>query len=460
MFGARNRGIPAPPVKSALPGRVGPVHGVEDLNGKGPKIAESGGPAAILTIGTLFFIFGFVTWLNGPLITFVKLAFDLNDLNAFLVPMAFYLSYFFLALPASAILRWTGLKQGMAIGLYVTAFGSALFGQFTTMREYPGALTGLFVTGAGLSLLQTASNPYVCILGPHESAARRIAVMGICHKFAGVIAPFIFAALVLKGVDTFGADVTKAATPEARETMLEAFAARVHGPYLLMAILLALLGLWIARSTLPDIRLHEVDAAGPRGDAPSIFAFPHLWLGVACLFLYVGVEVMAGDAIGLYGAGFGLPISATRFFTSYTLTAMLVGYVAGLLVIPRFLSQQSYLALSAALGIVLSIGAYLTSGYASVAFIASLGFANAMMWPAIFPLAIRGLGARTETGSAVLIMAISGGALMPYAFGMLKEHVDFQVAYALLAVPSYIYIFFYGMAGYAAKRRNLISVSP
>jgi fucose permease len=158
---------------------------------------------------------------------------------------------------------------------------------------------------------------------------------------------------------------------------------------------------------------------------------------------------MAGDAIGLYGAGFGLPLDATRFFTSYTLFAMLIGYVAGLLVTPRFASQQTYLALSAALGVVLTIGAYLTSGYVSVAFIASLGFANAMMWPAIFPLAIRALGAHTETGSALLIMAICGGALMPYAFGVLKEHVDFQLAYLLLAVPSYLYIFYYGMRGFS-----------
>ncbi len=412
-----------------------------------PKADEGTG---ILAIGVLFFIFGFVTWLNGPLITFVKLAFNLDDVYAFLVPMAFYLSYFFLALPASAILRRTGMKQGMAIGLFVMAIGSVLFGQFTAMREYAGTLAGLFVTGAGLSLLQTASNPYVCILGPHESAARRIAVMGICHKFAGVLAPFVFAALVLKGVETFDADVANAPTREAREALLDAFAARVHGPYLLMALLLALLGVWIARSKLPDIRPHQADAPGAH-ETRSIFAFPHLWLGVACLFLYVGVEVMAGDAIGLYGAGFGLPVSATRLFTSYTLFAMLVGYGAGLLVIPRFISQQSYLAASAALGIALTMAAYLTTGYASVAFIASLGFANAMMWPAIFPLAIRGLGAQTETGSALLIMAICGGALMPYAFGLLKEHVDFQLAYLLLAAPSYLYILFYGAAGWRAQ---------
>lgn len=416
----------------------------------------------VATIGVLFFIFGFVTWLNGPLITFVKLAFALDDVGAFLVPMAFYLSYFFLALPASAILRRTGMKQGMAIGLFVMAMGSVLFGEFTTMRQYSGTLAGLFVIGAGLSLLQTASNPYVCIIGPHESAARRIAFMGICHKFAGFLAPFVFAALVLKGVDNFETSVANAPTQEAREALLDAFAARVHGPYMLMAALLALLGIWIARSRLPDIRPVPADGLGPseHGDGSSIFAFPHLWLGVVCLFLYVGVEVMAGDAIGLYGAGFGLPLGATRFFTSYTLFAMLVGYVAGLLVIPRFASQQTYLTLSAALGVVLTIGAYLTSGYVSVVFIASLGFANAMMWPAIFPLAIRGLGNHTETGSALLIMAICGGALMPYAFGLLKQHVDFQLAYLLLAVPSYFYILYYGAAQYAAGQRAQQRVKP
>jgi glucose/galactose transporter len=407
----------------------------------------------ILTIGVLFFIFGFVTWLNGPLITFVKLAFALDDVNAFLVPMAFYLSYFFLALPASAVLRRTGMKRGMALGLLVMAVGAALFGQFTTARHYPGALTGLFVIGAGLSLLQTASNPYVCILGPIDSAARRIAVMGICHKFAGLLAPFVFAALVLKGVDTFDASVSAAPTPEAREALLDAFAARVHVPYMVMAALLALLGLWIARSNLPDIRPAAVEEGAPEtaSDAASIFTFPHLWLGVLCLFLYVGVEVMAGDAIGVYGADFHLPLDATRFFTSYTLFAMLIGYVVGLALIPRFVSQETYLAISAALGVALTVGATATSGYVSVGFIASLGFANAMMWPAIFPLAIKGLGRHTETGSALLIMAIAGGALLPYAFALLKEHIDFQLAYLALAVPSYLFILYYGAAGSRAS---------
>ncbi len=403
----------------------------------------------MITIGALFFIFGFVTWLNGPLITFVKLAFNLDDVNAFLVPMAFYLSYFFLALPASWILRRTGMKRGMALGLLVMALGAVVFGHFTTMRVYPGTLAGLFTIGAGLSLLQTASNPYISIVGPIDSAAQRIAFMGICNKFAGILAPIVFGALVLQGLDNFDARVKAAPTPDARNALLDTFAAQVYWPYMIMAALLALLAAWITRSSLPDVQPEAANEIANR-NGKSLTAFPHLWLGIVCLFLYVGVEVMAGDAIGIYGAGFDLPLDATRLFTSYTLAAMLIGYVAGLLLIPRFVSQERYLAYSAALGVLLSIGAYLTQGYVSVGFIAALGFANAMMWPAIFPLAIKGLGRHTETGSALLIMAIAGGALMPYGFALLKQTMDFQLAYLVIAVPAYLYILYYGVRGYRA----------
>jgi glucose/galactose transporter len=409
----------------------------------------------MLIIGLLFFIFGFVTWLNGPLITFVKLAFNLDDVNAFLVPMAFYLSYFFLALPSSAVLRRTGMKKGMALGLFVMAIGATLFGQFTTMRMYPGALTGLFVIGAGLSLLQTASNPYISILGPIDSAAQRIAFMGICNKLAGAIAPFAFGALVLSGISTFGQQVESAPTPEAREALLNAFAGKVHLPYMVMAGLLVLLAIWIARSSLPEIKPAGANSERAIGHKDgSIFSFPHLWLGVLCLFLYVGVEVMAGDAIGTYGASFHLPLEQTRFFTSFTLGAMLLGYVAGLLLIPRFISQQRYLAVSAVLGVLFTLGAFATSGYSSVLFVAALGFANAMMWPAIFPLAIKGLGSHTERGSALLIMGIAGGAVVPQLFVHLKEHIDFQLAFALLMVPCYLFILYYGLVGHRAGQAS------
>jgi FHS family L-fucose permease-like MFS transporter len=419
-------------------------------NANAASSQQSSNFAAVVTVGVLFFIFGFVTWLNGPLITFVKLAFDLDDINAFLVPMAFYLSYFFLALPASWILKSTGMKKGMALGLFVMAIGALVFGQFATMRVYPGALTGLFIIGAGLSLLQTAVNPYISILGPIESAAQRIAVMGICNKTAGILAPLLLGALVLHGIGDL-ADKVAAADAATKQVLLNDFAAKIHMPYMIMAVLLAALAVWVLRSTLPEVRADEANAeSGASTNAKSgIFHFPHLWLGVLCLFLYVGVEVMAGDAIGTYGQGFHLPLDETKFFTAFTLAAMLVGYLVGLVAIPRFISQERYLGVSAVLGVLFSVAAFVSHGYVSVAFVAALGFANAMMWPAIFPLAIRGLGRYTEFGSALLIMGIAGGAILPQIFAHLKTHYDFQAMFCAIMVPCYVYIFYYAVRGHA-----------
>jgi len=418
-----------------------------------PAARTNFGPMMI--IGMLFFIFGFVTWLNGPLITFVKVAFTLDDINAFLVPFAFYLSYFVLALPAGAVLKRTGMKKGMALGLFIMAIGAAVFGIYVRMRVYPGALCGIFVIGAGLSLLQTASNPYISILGPIDSAAQRIAFMGICNKVAGALAPIAFGALVMKGIDSFADQVTKTPVGPAREELLNAFAARTFLPYMCMAALLVVLAIWITFSSLPEIKPSGANSEHAIGhQSGSIFSFPHLWLGVLCLFLYVGVEVMAGDAINTYGQGFGLPLAVTSHFTTYTMFGMLAGYVCGLLLIPRFISQQRYLAISAVLGVVFAVAAYFTTGMVSIGFVAALGFANAMMWPAIFPLAIKGLGSHTEFGSALLIMGIVGGALLPQAFVHLKAHIDFQLAFALVIVPCYLYILFYGLAGHRVGQRQ------
>ncbi|HID8538517.1 TPA: sugar MFS transporter [Stenotrophomonas maltophilia] len=412
-----------------------------------PNVATS-----IAIVGVLFFLIGFFTWLNGPLITFVKLAFELSEVGAFLVLMVFYLSYFFLALPASWILRRTGMKKGLSLSLLVMAGGAALFGEFATQRWYPGALGGLFVIGSGLALLQTAINPYISILGPIETAARRIALMGICNKIAGMLAPVLIGTVVLHGIGDLSATVA-AADEATKAQLLNEFAAKIHAPYLAMAGLLVLLAVAVLFSPLPEIKSSEANAtpvAAGAAERRSIFQFPHLWLGVLCLFVYVGVEVMAGDAIGTYGHGFDLPLDQTKMFTSLTLGAMLVGYVVGLLLIPKVVSQSRYLTISAVLGVVFCLGAWATHGYVSVAFVALLGFANAMMWPAIFPLAIRGLGRFTETGSALLVMGIAGGAIIPQLFAVLKQHIDFQLVFVLLMVPCYLYILFYSVIGHRA----------
>ncbi|ACA11793.1 glucose/galactose MFS transporter [Xylella fastidiosa] len=411
---------------------------------------------SIAIVGVLFFIIGFLTWVNGPLITFVHLVFDLNEVDAFLVLMVFYLSYFFLALPSAWILKCTGLKKGLALSLLLMAVGAVVFGEFSTQRYYAGALAGLFVIGSGLALQQTAVNPYISILGPIESAARRIAVMGICNKVAGILAPLVIGSLVLHGVGDLSMQVATA-DPATKEQLLAAFAAEIHTPYLIMAGLLAVLAVGVLFSPLPELQPADVNRvlSGDTTQKTNIFQFTHLWLGVLCMFVYVGVEVMAGDAIGTYGHALGLPLDQTKLFTSATLGAMLLGYMIGLSVIPKMISQERYLSLSAVLGVLFSIGAALTHGYVSVAFVAALGFANAMMWPAIFPLAINALGRFTETGSALLIMGISGGAIIPQLFASLKQYLDFQLVFAGLMVPCYLYILFYSLIAGAIKGRSV-----
>ncbi len=416
---------------------------VEEKSYRGPMII----------IGILFFVFGFVTWINGPLITFVKLAFGLDtDSKAFLVTTAFYLAYFFLALPSSWILERTGMKKGMALGLFVMAIGTFLFGTFATQRDYTLSLIGLFVIGSGLSLLQTASNPYISILGPIESAAKRISIMGICNKVAGILSPIILSALVLTDIDKLEELVKGASDEAAKNTILTEFAAKIYAPYMVMAIILVGLAYWIMKSALPEIKASEANEAPPESSLSkmktSVLQFPHLLLGALCLFLYVGVEVLAGDAIGTYGNSFNLPADETKYFTSFTLGAMLVGYVIGLATIPKIITQQQALKISAILGVLFSVAAYFTVGYTSVLFVAALGLANALMWPAIFPMAIDGLGKFTEKGSALLVMGIAGGAIIPKLFAEYKDQYDFQFVFLVIAVPCYLYILFYSMKGY------------
>jgi glucose/galactose transporter len=410
---------------------------------------------SISIMGALFFIFGFVTWLNGPLITFVKLAFDLDtDAKAFMVTFAFYFAYFFLALPSSWILERTGMKKGMALGLLVMAIGTFVFGHFATERNYDVCLVGLFIIGSGLSLLQTASNPYVSIIGPIESAATRISIMGICNKVAGILSPVVLGWFVLKDIDKLEDQVKAATDPAAREAILSTFSASIYVPYVVMAVILALLSVWILRSALPEIKTSDVNVE-PTGGAPkktSIFQFPYLWLGALCIFVYVGAEVIAGDAIGTYAKGFNIPTDETKYYTSWTLAAMLVGYVIGLATIPKVISQSMALKLSAILGMIFTTAALLTSGYLSVGFVAALGLANALMWPAIWPLAIEGLGKFTEKGSALLIMGIAGGAIIPRLYAVLKDQFDFQWMFFALMLPCYAYILFFAQKGHKIGR--------
>lgn len=406
----------------------------------------------LATICGLFFIFGFVTWANAPLIPFFKLSFGLSDTQAFLVTFSSYIAYFFLALPSSWILKKTGFKNGLILGLIVLALGSLIFIPAAHSRSFELFLGGIFVQGAALALLQTAANPYLSIIGPIESAAKRISMAGICNKFAGMIVPFIMGALFLKNAAETEAKIAASAGSE-KEQLLSEVLARVNTPYVVLAIVFVLFAVLIKFLNLPEVNPEEdvVDeASGEVVHHKSIFQFPHLFLGAFCIFVYVGAEVMAGDVIGIYGKELGIHADVAKYLSSLTLGGMLVGYVIGIFTIPKLISQQFALRICALLGITFSIVAYFGSGYTSVIFIALLGLANSLMWPAIFPLGISHLGKFTKTGSAVMIMGIAGGAILPLTYGYIKDHlgVNFQLAYFILVLPCYLYILYFAISGH------------
>jgi len=402
----------------------------------------------MIIIGILFFIFGFVTWLNGSLIPFLKVICNLNDFQALFVTFAFYIAYTVMAFPMSFVLDKLGYKNGMAIGLAVMVVGSLVFIPAAQSASFTLFLIALFTLGTGLTILQTASNPYIVLVGPMESAAMRISIMGLINKGAGVLVPLVFTALIL---GDFGS--IQDLSQEAKATLAQ----RLITPYIIMAIVLTGLIALVKFSSLPELEFETNE----EDDAKSIFQFPRVVLGAVALFFYVGIEVIAGDTIGLYGQYLGLENSTV--LTSYTMSFMVMGYLVGILLIPKFISQEKALIWSAIFGILFLFGVVFSSADShfvskmlwgatgiqtlpdTITFVALLGFANALVWPTIWPLALEGLGKHTAKGSALLIMAIAGGAILPLIFGKISFiSGDMQSTY-MLGIISYVFILLYAL---------------
>ena len=421
---------------------------------------------AVSIIGGLFFVFGFVTWLNGALIPFLAITLELDHIEAYFVTMVFYVAYAVMALPMSLVLRRTGYKNGLALGLAIMAAGALLFIPAALVRVYGVFLSGLFVLGTGLTILQMAANPYIVLIGPHETAAVRISIMGILNKFAGIVAPLLFTALVLADVSQFTAENIEALTPAEKLVRFDELSGRLITPYLTMAGLLVLLAVYIKLSPLPDPEFsNENAAAAPFG----VLRHPRLVLGAVTLFFYVGAEVVAGDTIAMFGRELGV----VRFseLTAYTMAFMLCGYALGVVAIPRWISQERALMVSAALGALLSVLVLVWDVESSriwtataawtgipmipdaVFFVALFGLANALVWPAVWPMALRGLDKHEiGAGSALLIMAITGGAFIPLIFGALTERfADPRIGYAVM-FPCYLIVFHYALAGHKLER--------
>jgi len=423
---------------------------------------------AIVIIAGLFFIFGFITWVNGALIPFMKTINELTEAQSYLVASASYISFVVMALPASYLLQKVGYKMGMSVGLFIMAIGALLFIPAAEARTYWMFLTGIFIQGTGMTILQTAANPYITILGPIESGAQRIAIMGVANKVAGALGSLIFGAILLKGIDEVKAQLDSVSVSE-KATLLDQMADSVFTPYVIMAVVLFLLGLLMRKAPLPNVEAAiDTNTQSDEESQKTIFQYPHLWLGMLTLFVYVGAEVIAGDSIIAYGIALGISASTAKFFTTFTLMAMVATYALGVVLIPKYISQQKALQISALLGIFFSVFILITDGFTSVLFVAALGIANALVWPAVWPLTLEGLGKHTKTASALLIMAIAGGAIIPPLYGRLVDQgkktlmqsglsstdalaTSAQESYYIL-IPCYLIIF--GFAIFAKRLRN------
>ncbi|GAA70915.1 hypothetical protein P20439_0982 [Pseudoalteromonas sp. BSi20439] len=412
-------------------------------------------------VAVLFFILGFATWLNGSLMPYLSQILQLTPFQGSLILFSFYIAVTFTALPSAVLIKKVGYKNGMALGMGCMMLAGLMFIPAAMSQFFPLFLLAQLVMGAGQTLLQTAVNPYVVRLGPEESAAVRISIMGILNKGAGVISPMVFTALILSNfTGTVGTDLSQQQVDDMANGLIL--------PYLGMALFIGVLAFAVKKSPLPELINDEVEAINDKGEIRETLSHPNLVLGAIAIFLYVAVEVIAGDTIGTFALSLG--IENYGVMTSYTMMFMVFGYILGIMLIPKFISQQAALTASAVLGIVITLcilfidaqsyvianailvplgGANLPDALLLIAF---LGLANAIVWPAVFPLALSGLGKLTSTGSALLVMGIAGGAFGPVLWGLLSGFTSLQTGYSVL-LPCYLFILFYAVKGHKMKKQ-------
>lgn len=417
----------------------------------------------IAIIASMFFIFGFVSWINAILIPYFKIAMELTNFQSYLVAFAFYIAYFVMAIPSGILLKRVGFKKGIMYGFMLLSLGAFIFVPAAYTRVFPVFLVGLFSIGTGLAVLQTAANPYITIVGPIESAAKRMSIMGICNKGAGIIAPLIFAAVVLKTTDSemFALLDSGTLAETAKNAMLDEFIRRVILPYAILGVFLLLMGIGIRYSVLPDIDVDE-DNPDPKASGTNqivrnnLIDFPYLILGAIAIFLHVGTQVIAIDTIINYADTMGMDLIEAKFFPSYTLTMTIIGYTLGIILIPKYVTQKNALIFCTILGLLLSFGVVLADWQVtlfghqaniSIFLLASIGFPNALIYAGIWPLSIHNLGRFTNTGSSLLIMGLSGNAILPLIYGALADEFSLRMGYWVL-IPCFLYLVWFSVHGH------------
>jgi MFS transporter, FHS family, L-fucose permease len=390
----------------------------------------------MMLIGSMFAVLGFALGINAFFVPFVKDAFNISITMSYLVMTATFLSFVVFGVPSGAIIRKFGYKGGMIIAFLIMAIGFYLIAPAASIISFPLLLLALFISGMGQTLLTGAVNTYVAILGPPESAASRIAIMGICSKTFYAVASLMLAVFI---------DLSNV---HIEDTIL---------PFYIISGVLIVMGILYYFAPLPEIKAIGEDEndgsaisiyAAPK---TSIFQFPHLLLGVLAIFFDIGVEYIALGTINDYATILHLPSPAN--YVWFVSAGMVVGYLSGVFFIPKFVSQSMALLISTISGLAVTILIVLLPVGISIYFVALLGLANALMWPAIWPLAIADLGKFTKMGSSLLVTGIIGGAFLPLLFGYIAEVASHQVAY-LVCIPAYLYIMYFAFSGSKIRTRN------
>ena len=420
---------------------------------------------SISIVGLLFFIFGFVTWINAILIPYFKISCELTNFQSYLVAFAFYVSYFVMSVPSSYLLMKVGFKRGMMVGFLAMATGAFIFVPAAYTRTYGIFLLGLFMIGVGLAILQTAANPYITILGPKERAAQRMSIMGILNKGAGILAPIILGAIILKATDNELFQQLPTMSETEKELALDSFVRRVIAPYASLGVILIAIGLLVRYSPLPEIDTeHESEeVASATSGKTNIFQFPHLILGAVAIFVHVGTQVIAIDTIIGYATSMNISLLEAKIFPSYTLAATMIGYLIGIITIPKLIKQANALRVCTTLGGILTLLIIFTKGQigilghqadVSIYFVALLGLANSLVYASIWPLAIDGLGRFTKLGGSILIMGLCGSAIMPLFYGHFADIYGLRLAYWVL-FPCYLYLMYYAYYGHTIRSWKL-----
>jgi MFS transporter, FHS family, L-fucose permease len=384
----------------------------------------------MVLIGSMFAVLGFALGINAFFVPFVKEAFNISITMSYLVMTATFLSFVVFGIPSGVIIKKFGYKGGMIIAFIIMAIGFYLIAPAAKIVSFQLLLLALFISGMGQTLLTGAVNTYVAIIGPAESAASRIAIMGICSKTFYAAASLILALFM---------DLSNV---HIEDTIL---------PFYIISGGLLVMGLLYFFAPLPEVKAVGEDEGNDysavssyASSKTSIFQFPHLLLGVMAIFFDIGLEYVALGSINDYAAMLNLP--SPQNYVWFVSAGMVIGYLMGVLCIPKFISQDTALLLSTIFGVVATVAIVLFPPGISIYLVALLGLANALLWPAIWPLAIADLGRFTKMGSSLLVTGIIGGAFIPLLFGYVAEISSHQAAY-LVCLPAYLYIMYFALSG-------------